>query len=30
VDMPPRGGNPALSNQDLADVVWYVRTLEVK
>jgi disulfide bond formation protein DsbB len=30
VDMPPKGGNPALNNQDLADIVWYVRTLEVK
>ena len=28
VDMPPRGGNPALSDQDLADIVAYVRTLE--
>lgn len=27
VDMPPRGGNPSLSDQDLADVVSYVRTL---
>lgn len=28
VDMPPRGGNPALKDQDLADIVAYVRTLE--
>ena len=28
VDMPPRGGNPALTDQDLADIVAYVRTLE--
>ena len=28
VDMPPRGGNPALKDQDLADIVAYVRTLQ--
>jgi disulfide bond formation protein DsbB len=28
VDMPPRGGNPAFTDQDLADIVAYVRTLE--
>ncbi|MBI4769157.1 MAG: cytochrome c [Chloroflexi bacterium] len=28
VDMPPKGGNPALSDQDLADIIAYVRTLE--
>ena len=28
VDMPPRGGNPALKDQDLADIVAYIRTLE--
>ncbi len=28
VQMPPRGGNPALKDQDLADIVAYVRTLE--
>jgi mono/diheme cytochrome c family protein len=28
VQMPPRGGNPALTDQDLADIVAYVRTLE--
>src|SRR5262245_27121036 len=28
VDMPPRGGNPALKEQDLADIVAYLRTLQ--
>ncbi len=28
IDMPPRGGNPALTDQDLADVVAYMRTLK--
>ena len=28
VEMPPKGGNTALTDQDLADVVAYVRTLE--
>lgn len=28
VDMPPKGGNPALSDQDLYDIVAYLRTLE--
>jgi disulfide bond formation protein DsbB len=28
VEMPPRGDNPALSDQDLADVVAYIRTLQ--
>jgi len=28
VDMPARGGNPALSEQDLYDIVAYVHTLE--
>lgn len=28
VDMPPKGGNPALSDQDLADIIAYMRTLE--
>jgi disulfide bond formation protein DsbB len=27
VAMPPKGGNPALSDQDLLDVIAYVRTL---
>jgi len=28
VDMPPKGGNPAFSDEDLLDIVAYVRTLE--
>lgn len=28
VDMPPKGGNPAYSDQDLYDLIAYVRTLE--
>lgn len=28
VDMPPKGGNPALSDQDLADIVAFIRTLK--
>lgn len=28
VDMPPKGGNPALTDQDLYDIVAYLRTLE--
>lgn len=28
VAMPPKGGNPALSEGDLADIVAYIRTLE--
>jgi mono/diheme cytochrome c family protein len=28
VQMPPRGGNPAFTDQDLADIVAYVRTME--
>jgi disulfide bond formation protein DsbB len=28
LDMPPYGGNPALSEQDLFDIVAYIRTLE--
>jgi len=27
VDMPPKGGNPALTDQDLADIVAFIRTL---
>jgi mono/diheme cytochrome c family protein len=27
VDMPPKGGNPSLGEDDLADVVAYLRTL---
>jgi mono/diheme cytochrome c family protein len=28
VDMPPKGGNPALSEQDIKDIISYLRTLE--
>jgi disulfide bond formation protein DsbB len=28
VDMPPKGGNPALSEQDIKDIVSYLRTLQ--
>lgn len=28
VAMPPKGGNPALTRQDIADVVAYLRTLQ--
>jgi disulfide bond formation protein DsbB len=28
VDMPPKGGNPALTDQDLADIVTYVRSVQ--
>ncbi|HEY4687958.1 MAG TPA: cytochrome c [Anaerolineae bacterium] len=28
VDMPPKGGNPALSEQDLYDIIAYMRTLQ--
>ena len=28
VDMPPKGGNPSLTDQDLVDVIAYVRTLD--
>lgn len=28
VDMPPKGGNPAYTDQDLYDIVAYIRTLE--
>jgi disulfide bond formation protein DsbB len=28
VAMPPKGGNPALTDQDLFDIIAYVRTLE--
>jgi disulfide bond formation protein DsbB len=27
LEMPPKGGNPALTDQDLADIVAYIRTL---
>jgi len=28
VDMPPKGGNPALTDQDLADIIAFIHTLE--
>lgn len=28
IDMPPKGGNPALSEQEMHDVVAFMRTLE--
>lgn len=28
VDMPPKGGNPALTEDDIKDIVSYLRTLE--
>ena len=28
IDMPPKGGNPALSDEDILDIIAYVRTLE--
>jgi len=28
VDMPPRGGNPSLKDQDLADIVAFIRSLQ--
>ncbi len=28
VDMPPKGGNPALTDDELYDVVAFVRTLQ--
>lgn len=28
IDMPPRGGNPALTDEQIMDIVAYVRTLE--
>jgi mono/diheme cytochrome c family protein len=28
IDMPPKGGNPAFSDEDLLNIVAYVRTLE--
>lgn len=28
VDMPPKGGNPALTDKDLQDIVAYIRTLK--
>jgi mono/diheme cytochrome c family protein len=28
VDMPPKGGNPALSDEDILDIIAYIRTLQ--
>jgi len=28
VDMPPKGGNPALSDEDLLDIIAFMRTLQ--
>jgi disulfide bond formation protein DsbB len=28
VDMPPKGGNPALTDKDLLDIIAYVRSLQ--
>lgn len=28
IDMPPKGGNPALSDEDLEDIVAYIRSLQ--
>jgi disulfide bond formation protein DsbB len=30
VDMPPKGGNPALTDQDLANVIAFVRSIHQK
>jgi disulfide bond formation protein DsbB len=30
VDMPPRGGNPALTDEDLTNIIAYVRSLQAK
>jgi len=27
VDMPPKGGNPALTDQQIADIIAYIRTI---
>ena len=27
VDMPPKGGNPALTDEQLTDIIAYIRTL---
>jgi len=27
VDMPPKGGNPALSDEDILDIIAYIRTI---
>ncbi len=28
VDMPPKGGNPSLSDEDIQDIVAYIRTIQ--
>lgn len=28
VDMPPKGGNPALTDNDILDIIAYIRTLQ--
>jgi disulfide bond formation protein DsbB len=28
VDMPPKGGNPALSDDDILDIIAYIRTIQ--
>lgn len=28
VDMPPKGGNPALSDEELIDIIAYIRTIQ--
>lgn len=28
IDMPPKGGNPALTDQQILDIIAYIRTLE--
>jgi mono/diheme cytochrome c family protein len=30
VDMPPKGGNPALSDEDLTNVIAYIRSLQAQ
>ncbi len=28
IDMPPKGGNPALSDDDILDIIAYIRTIQ--
>lgn len=30
VDMPPKGGNPALTDEDLTNIIAYIRSLQAK
>lgn len=30
IAMPPKGGNPALTDQDILDIISYIRTLQVQ